>query len=65
MSYVRKSGRAEQRIADGMGQAVGIAVAQQAEVRFEPDAAEDKRAGLGDPVNVVSVADAKHGRAHA
>jgi hypothetical protein len=60
---IRLAGGAEQRVADGMREAVGIAVAVEAEVGGESHTAEHERASANKAVNIVAVTDSEiHGK---
>src|SRR4051812_36763044 len=59
MPDVGQSRRTEQRVANGMGDAVGVAVPVEAVVRIELGATEYERAPLDDGMNVVAMTDAK------
>jgi len=56
---VGQGGGTEESVADGVGEAVGIAVAFESVVGGEADAAEDEGATWDDAVDVVAVADAE------
>ena len=59
---VRQAGGPEEGVAEGVREAVGVAVTLKPEVRLEADASEDERAPRGGAVDVVAVADARNQR---
>ena len=62
MADVGQAGGAEQCITDRVGEAVGVAVAVEAEVGVELHAAEHERPARDEAVDIVAVADAEiHG----
>jgi len=58
---VGQAGGAEQRIADRVREAVGVAVAVKAEVGREFYAAENERASVDKAVNIIAVTNAEGG----
>jgi hypothetical protein len=61
MADVGQAGGAEQRIADRVREAVGVAVAIETEVGREFNATEYERASIDEAVNIVAVANAEGG----
>ena len=57
---IAKSGSAEEGVAHGMQQDVGVAVAEQSFFKRHVDAAEDELAALHEAVDVVSHAKSRH-----